>query len=224
LTIPDYGDDLVTDSDDTNLGECTGEAPAAGSVCTKHTLFEKDAPGHIDGNDSGVLFPHDVTESDIAGLSYGYCVELAGQNNCPTTVITEPTDTDIPLPPSNSDNENNGGGSQTCDPTDPFCEFYVNPEACFEPTIISAIVPEGYYNADMDKRYNWRCIFFADSFITASANRPYLSSTVAIVEAGKIVALEAIASNGSETVTHRFQPNDIDSSSPAAVTTEWIDS
>jgi len=39
LTIPDYGEDLVTDSDDTNEGECTGEAPAEGSVCTKHTLY-----------------------------------------------------------------------------------------------------------------------------------------------------------------------------------------
>lgn len=141
MTIRDFGDDIVTDSDNTNEGECTGETPDSGYACTKHTLFEKDGPSHIDGNDSGILFPIDVIEDDISGLSYGYCVELAGQNNCPTQEGT-PEDIIDPIDNGgdNTDNSSNGG-IEPCDSSDPFCQSYANPDGCPEPTIKDAIVP-----------------------------------------------------------------------------------
>jgi len=163
-----------------------------------------------------------VTEDDISGLSYGYCVELAGENNCPTNgaTIEDPDSTDNDNSATSDQNE----GSQICDPSDLFCESYVNPVACDEQTIINAIVPSAFYDSDMNAKYNWRCLYFADSFIGATGDGPYLSNTRAIFEAGKIVALEATAKNGEETVTHRFQPNTIESIEAEPITTDWFNS
>ena len=228
LTIPDFGSGLTVDSDTTNEYDCTAGPAPEGYVCTKHAL-NKEEEGHVDGNDSGILAPEGVTLEDL-DWSITYCVQIAGGAECPLSSGDggenggdggndggDGDNGDIVNPIGGDDNgngSNSGGGSGSCDPTDPFCDIWAPPEGCDEQTVIDAIVPDDYYNPDMDAKYNWRCIKFTDDFISAGDHNPMLLRTTytwdPILE--KITTIEVIAENGNdETVTHKLQPKEVDS-------------
>lgn len=73
----------------------------------------------------------------------------------------------------------------------------------------------------MDARYHWRCLKFTDEFIN-NGDKPWLSNSRVVFneDTSKVIAFEATAQNGAgETVTHRFQPREIDTFDTARIVT-----